>query len=179
MLVLCEILKADWSVLKWRTTHDFYGSPLRLSENFVNFTEGYFIFTSTYDLYISINSRRFLDIKIICFVTTVAVALCCCPLPCRNRRFCDADGWLLSFSNSIIVWRLFVRDFQYSRRSCWLWNEPKGAFHLSELTGQTIPVVMRILLLIKTFQPDPSNPKYYARRRWFFSKNCWEKPISL
>ena len=98
MLVLCEILKADWSVLKWRTTHDFYGSPLRLSENFVNFTEGYFIFTSTYDLYISINSRRFLDIKIICFVTTVAVALCCCPLPCRNRRFCDTDGWPLSCS---------------------------------------------------------------------------------
>ena len=47
------------------------------------------------------------------------------------------------------------------------------------MTGQTIPVVTRILLLIKTIQPDPSNPKYYARRRWFFSKNCWEKPISL
>ena len=29
----------------------------------------------------------------------------------------------------------------------------KGAFHLSELTGQTIPVVMRISLLIKTIQP--------------------------
>ena len=72
----------------------------------------------------------------------------------------------------MIVWRLFVHDFQYSRRSYWLWNEPKGAFHLSELTGQTIPVVMRILLLIKTFQLDPSNPKYYARRRW-------EKPISF
>ena len=55
----------------------------------------------------------------------------------------------------------------------------KGAFHLSELTGQTIPVVMRILLLIKTIQPDPSNPKYYGRRRWFFNTNCWEKPISL
>ena len=47
------------------------------------------------------------------------------------------------------------------------------------MTGQTIPVVIRILLLIKTIQPDPSNPKYYARRRWFFSKNCWEKPITL
>ena len=30
------------------------------------------------------------------------------------------------------------------------------------MTGQTIPVVMRILLLIKTIQPDPSSPKYYA-----------------
>ena len=47
------------------------------------------------------------------------------------------------------------------------------------MTGQTIPVVIRILLSIKTIQPDPSNPKYYARRRWFFSKNCWQKPISL
>ena len=28
--------------------------------------------------------------------------------------------------------------------------EPKGAFHLSELTAQTIPVIMRILPLIKT-----------------------------
>ena len=36
---------------------------------------------------------------------------------------------------------------------------PKGAFHLSELTGQTIPVVMRISLLIKTTQPDMLNPK--------------------
>ena len=29
-------------------------------------------------------------------------------------------------------------------------KETRGAFHLSELTGQTIPVVMRISLLIKT-----------------------------
>ena len=33
-------------------------------------------------------------------------------------------------------------------------DETKGAFHLSELTGQDIPVVMRILLLIKAIQPD-------------------------
>ena len=38
-------------------------------------------------------------------------------------------------------------------------KETKGAFHLSELTSQTIPVVMRISLLIKTLQPDQSNPK--------------------
>ena len=37
--------------------------------------------------------------------------------------------------------------------------EAKGAFHLPELTGRTIPVVMRITLLIKTIQPDQSNPK--------------------
>ena len=35
----------------------------------------------------------------------------------------------------------------------------KGAFHLPELTGQTIPVVMGNSLLIKTIQPDQSNPK--------------------
>ena len=33
------------------------------------------------------------------------------------------------------------------------------AFHLSELTGQDIPFVMRILLLIKAIQPDQSNAK--------------------
>ena len=35
----------------------------------------------------------------------------------------------------------------------------QGAFHLSELTGQTLPVVTRISLLIKTIQPDQSNPE--------------------
>ena len=35
----------------------------------------------------------------------------------------------------------------------------KGALHLSELTGQTILVTMIISLLIKTLQPDQSNPK--------------------
>ena len=35
----------------------------------------------------------------------------------------------------------------------------KGGFHLLELTGQTFPVVMRILLLIKTIQLDKSNLK--------------------
>ena len=43
--------------------------------------------------------------------------------------------------------------------------ETQGAFHLSELTGQTIPVVMRISLLIKTIYPDQSNPKQCAGRR--------------
>ena len=32
-------------------------------------------------------------------------------------------------------------------------------------TGQTIPVVMRISLLIKTIHPDQSNPKQCAGRR--------------
>ena len=43
--------------------------------------------------------------------------------------------------------------------------ESNGAFHLSELTCQITPVVTRISLLIKTIQPDMSNPKQYARRR--------------
>ncbi|MCG8406879.1 MAG: hypothetical protein MI923_16905, partial [Phycisphaerales bacterium] len=48
-----------------------------------------------------------------------------------------------------------------------------------ELTGQPIPIVMRISLLIKANHPDQSNPKYYAERRWFFSKTSWKKHISL
>ena len=35
----------------------------------------------------------------------------------------------------------------------------KGAFHLSELTGQIILVEMIISLLITTILPDQSNPK--------------------
>ena len=40
-----------------------------------------------------------------------------------------------------------------------LQSEPYSAFHLSELSGQTIPFVMRISLLIKTVQADQSIPK--------------------
>ena len=50
-----------------------------------------------------------------------------------------------------------------------------GAFHLSELTGQPIPIVMRTSLLIKANHPDQSNPKYNAQRRWFFQQNLLEK----
>ena len=41
---------------------------------------------------------------------------------------------------------------------------------MSELTGQPIPIVMRISVLIKTNRPDQSNPKYYAQRRSFSVK---------
>ena len=47
------------------------------------------------------------------------------------------------------------------------------------MTGQPIPIVMRILFFMKTNHPDQSNPKYYAQRRWFFSKTSWKKPILL
>ena len=50
---------------------------------------------------------------------------------------------------------------------------------MPELTGQTIPVVMRNSFLIKSIQPDQSNLEYYVRRVWFFSKNSWKKPISF
>ena len=50
------------------------------------------------------------------------------------------------------------------RGSCAIKDVTKRAFHLSELTGQPIPIVMRISLLIKTNHPDQSNPKYYAQR---------------
>ena len=40
---------------------------------------------------------------------------------------------------------------------------------------------MRISLLIKTIQPDQSNPKQHAWRRWFlfFSRNPWKKSVSF
>ena len=50
---------------------------------------------------------------------------------------------------------------------------------LSELTGQAIPVVRRISLLIKTIQPDRWNPEWHTRRKSFFSKNSRKKPISF
>ena len=51
----------------------------------------------------------------------------------------------------------------------------KGAFHLSELTGQPIPIVMRISFLIKTNHPDKSNRKYYAQKEMVFQQNLLEK----
>ena len=56
------------------------------------------------------------------------------------------------------VYTLYTGDLECLRRRrlglSW------GAFHLSELTGKTsIPVAMGISLLIKTLQPDQSNPK--------------------
>ena len=44
----------------------------------------------------------------------------------------------------------------------------KGAFHLSKLTGQPIPIEMRISLLIKTNHPDQSNPRYDAQKEIVF-----------
>ena len=49
------------------------------------------------------------------------------------------------------------------------------AFHLSELTGQTIPVVMRISLLIKTVQPISQILNIMHEGDSFFSKNPLEK----
>ena len=51
-----------------------------------------------------------------------------------------------------------VNIIRYETATC-ITDETKGAFHLSELTGQTIPVAMRIFLLIKTLQSDQSNPE--------------------
>ena len=51
--------------------------------------------------------------------------------------------------------------------------------NLSEMTGQAIPIIMRILVLIKTNHPDPdqSNAKHYTQRKWFSSKTSWKMPI--
>ena len=49
--------------------------------------------------------------------------------------------------------------------------------NLSEMTGQPIPIIMRILVLIKTNRPDQSKAKHYTQRKWFFSKTSWKMPI--
>ena len=49
--------------------------------------------------------------------------------------------------------------------------------NLSEMTGQPIPIIMRILVLIKTNRPDQSKVKHYTQRKWFFSKTSWKMPI--
>ena len=49
--------------------------------------------------------------------------------------------------------------------------------NLSEMTGQPIPIIMRILVLIKTNRPDQSKDKHYTQRKWFFSKTSWKMPI--
>ena len=54
-------------------------------------------------------------------------------------------------------------------------TQTKAPFHLSQLTGQHIPIVMRISLLIKTNHLDQSNPKYYAQKEMVFQQNLLEK----
>ena len=55
-----------------------------------------------------------------------------------------------------------------------------SAFHLSQPTGQTIPIIMRISLLIKTNQPDQS-VKFWivCIKETVFSKHSLKKPISF
>jgi len=45
------------------------------------------------------------------------------------------------------------------------------------LTGQPVPIVLRISLLIKTNHHDQSNPKHYAQRRWFSAKHLHGKSL--
>ena len=49
--------------------------------------------------------------------------------------------------------------------------------NLSEMTGQLIPIMMRILVLIKTNNPGKSNAKHCTQRKWFFSKTSRKIPI--
>ena len=48
--------------------------------------------------------------------------------------------------------------------------EIRGAFHLSQLTGQPIPILMRISLLIKT-----NHPKILYTEEIVFQLNLFEK----
>ena len=55
----------------------------------------------------------------------------------------------------------------------------KGAFHLSELTGRTIQVIMRISLLINTIQLDHSIPKSMHEGDSVSTKTLGKKHFSL
>ena len=56
----------------------------------------------------------------------------------------------------------------------------KSAFYSSEPTGQTIPIIMRILLLIKTIQPDQWVKSWIVCiKETVFSKHSLKKPISF
>ena len=65
----------------------------------------------------------------------------------------------MSLAYSIAGSLVRISNSEPARKLQWA----KGAFHLSELTGQPIPIVMRI-----SHHPDQSNPKYYAPKEMVF-----------
>ena len=58
-----------------------------------------------------------------------------------------------------------VRTLHYISLCIFSWDT-KGTFHLPELTGQSIPAIMEISLLIKTIQPDQTNPTEIVCTKW-------------
>ena len=95
---------------------------------------------------------------------------------CTGTKVAPIISSLIRVRNSTWQWifeTLWLRTGTNTQSKIVGGNKKKislGAFHLSELTGQPIPIVIRISLLIKTNHPDQSNPKYYTQRRWFFAK---------
>ena len=82
------------------------------------------------------------------------------PIVIRAQTILNSKYLLLSFGETALT-------FCLPRNTSCL---SLGAFHLSEMTGQTIFIIARISFLIKTIQPDQSNPTQYAGRRWVFQK---------
>ena len=75
----------------------------------------------------------------------------------RTARWWYGLKWVSTcfhISNRPLPFHLHLHEI-----SNFLDSETWGAFHLSELTGQTLPVVMKISLLIKTILLHQSNPK--------------------
>ena len=85
----------------------------------------------------------------------------------------------------INCWRGFIRmiipeDLSTTYPTVWIsLNQTQGFFHLSEMVSQTIPIIMRILLLIKTVWPGQSNPGQYAWGWWDFQWKLLKTPISF
>ena len=65
------------------------------------------------------------------------------------------SNYIRTLENSITVGEVFFLSFSFFFFTLLF----QGAFYLSELTDKTLPVVIRITLLIKTIQPDQLNPK--------------------
>ena len=85
---------------------------------------------------------------------------------CHDHVF-KLNFLIVSKVTTFCLWRIWVHALL-----SW------GAFHLSELTGQTISVITRISLLV-TIQSDQSDPKSHAWRKWCFNKTLGKKHFWL
>ena len=86
----------------------------------------------------------------------------------KRMLLCWSRATLIFGNSPIFPRQQNSRASLFSHKRSLLWTvlfqpfygfKTTGAFHLSELTGQSIPVKMRISLLIKTVQSDQSDPK--------------------
>ena len=91
-----------------------------------------------------------------------------------NMRYAEYSNYLSSYFCQFLQSTLSRKDTFGTDIMC----PSEGAFYLSELTSETIRVVVRISLLSKTIQPDQSSP-CMQEGDGFSAKTLWKKPISF